>query len=255
MRASLTNLATARSTYVAIANSDDLELRRDETPKVHYAGEANYEIGYRLAEALLTLAAAGAADETGTDTGEDTGEDGPPPEGATLVVEDGTGLASANSYISLADANSYLEGLRNPEAWTEASDATKEQALRVATSYLDDKYGDQWVGIRNGRTQALDWPRSLAYDLDGYAIDNDEVPKRLKNATAEMALRYIVAPDELMPDVAVDDQGIASESNTVGPISQSVTYQGGKSYSKRFTNVERMLKTGGLIESDTWANR
>ena len=253
VRAAQTSIAAARTSYVGLVNTDDLELRRDD--RIHYGGEANYELGYRLADALLSLSATGAAGTTGTDTGEDTGEDGPPPEGATLVVEDGTGLASANSYISLADANTYFEARRNPATWTEADDAAREQALRVGTDYLDAKYGDMWVGIRNTKTQALDWPRALAYDLDGYPIETDEVPKRLKHATAEMALRYLTAPDELLPDVAQDDQGIASESNTVGPISQSISYQGGKAYSKRFTTVERLLKTGGLIESDSWANR
>lgn len=253
VRAAQTAVVASRSTYVSLVNTDDLELKRSDN--IHYGGEANYELGYRLADALLSLSATGAAGTTGTDTGEDTGEDGPPPEGATLVVEDGTGLASANSYISLADANTYFEARRNPATWTEADDAAREQALRVGTDYLDAKYGDMWVGIRNTKTQALDWPRALAYDLDGYPIETDEVPKRLKHATAEMALRYLTAPDELLPDVAQDDQSIASESNTVGPISQSISYQGGKAYSKRFTTVERLLKTGGLIESDSWANR
>lgn len=253
VRAAQTAVVASRSTYVSLVNTDDLELKRSDN--IHYGGEANYELGYRLADALLSLSATGAAGTTGTDTGEDTGEDGPPPEGATLVVEDGTGLASANSYLSLADANSYFEARRNPETWSSADESAREQALRVGTDYLDSKYGDQWVGIRSTKAQALDWPRALAYDVDGYPIEVDEVPKRLKHATAEMALRYLTAPDELLPDVAQDDQGIASESNTVGPISQSVSYQGGKAYSKRFTQVERLLKTGGLIESDTWANR
>ena len=253
VRAAQAAIVASRSTYVALVNTDDLELKRSDN--IHYGGEANYELGYRLADSLLSLSATGAAGTTGTDTGDDTGEDGPPPEGATLVVEDGSGLASANSYISLADANSYFEARRNPATWTEADDAAREQALRVGTDYLDAKYGDQWVGLRNTKTQALDWPRALAYDLDGYPIETDEVPKRLKHATAEMALRYLTAPDELLPDVAQDDQSIASESNTVGPISQSISYQGGKAYSKRFTTVERLLKTGGLIESDSWANR
>ena len=254
VRSAQISLAASRSTYLSIAETDNLELRRDETPKVHYGGEANYEIGYRLAAALLSLSATGGA--TGTTTGgEDTGEDGPAPEAATLVVEDGSGLTNANSYASLAYADSYHEYHRNPATWTEADDADKEQALRMATWWLDQTYGDRWIGLKSTQEQALDWPRGLAYDRNGYQVPDDEVPNRLKDATCEMALRYLLAPDELMPDVEVQDQGILSESNAVGALSSSTTYAGGKSYEKRFTAAYRLLTTSGLIEGGNWANR
>jgi len=252
VRAALASVAASRSSYFSLVNTDDLELRRDDN--IHYGGEANYEIGYRLAAALLSLSATGGA--TGTTTGgEDTGEDGPAPEAATLVVEDGSGLTNANSYASLAYADSYHEYHRNPATWTEADDADKEQALRMATWWLDQTYGDRWIGLKSTQEQALDWPRGLAYDRNGYQVPDDEVPNRLKDATCEMALRYLLAPDELMPDVEVQDQGILSESNAVGALSSSTTYAGGKSYEKRFTAAYRLLTTSGLIEGGNWANR
>ena len=253
VRAALASAAASRATYFSLVETDDLELRRDDN--IHYGGEANYEIGYRLADALLALSATGGATGTGTDTGEDTGEDGPAPEAATLVVEDGSGLTNANSYASLAYADSYHEYHRNPATWSEADDGAKEQALRMATWWLDQTYGDRWIGLKATQEQALDWPRGLAYDRNGYQVPDDEVPNRLKDATCEMALRYLLAPDELMPDVQVQDQGILSESNTVGALSSSTTYAGGKSYEKRFTAAYRLLTTSGLIEGGNWANR
>lgn len=52
-----------------------------------------------------------------------------------LIVEDGTGLADAESYLSVADADTYHAD-RNNEAWQDYSTAEKEAALRKATQYI-----------------------------------------------------------------------------------------------------------------------
>ena len=72
-----------------------------------------------------------------------------------LVVEDGTGLSTAESYISVADADTYHSD-RGNALWT-GTDAVKEEALRQATEYLDATY--DWKGSISLTTQALNWPR------------------------------------------------------------------------------------------------
>lgn len=101
-----------------------------------------------------------------------------------LTVEDGTGLATADSYLSVADADVWHAG-RNTSAWLAASFAAKEAALREATSYQDGTY--VWRGLISVSTQALGWPREGVYDDEGREIASDAVPAKVEAATAYLA--------------------------------------------------------------------
>lgn len=116
----------------------------------------------------------------------------------SIVTEDGTGRADAETFISVADASAYHAD-RGNAAWAAlASDALREQALRRATDYMEQVYGLKWKGGRTTDTQALSWPR---YDVcaNGFDVDSDVVPVALQRACAEMALK--AAAGELAPDV------------------------------------------------------
>lgn len=142
------------------------------------------------------------------------------------VVENGTGLSTANAYLSATDADTYFTDHGAPAGWTGSTPA-KEQAIRMATQYLDAEYGGRWRGVRLKQDQALDWPRFGGEDDDGFAIASDSLPQALKDACAEAALDSLAGAD-LLPDI--DEPGvIQSESVQVGPVSSSTTYMGGKS--------------------------
>lgn len=121
----------------------------------------------------------------------------------TLVVEDGTGVAGANSYISVADAATY-HATRNNTAWADAAsspDTEREGALIRATTWIDATYRSRWPGTKlGGRTQALEWPREDAEDANGDDIGEDEIPQELLNALCEAALRELDSPGSLLPD-------------------------------------------------------
>jgi hypothetical protein len=120
----------------------------------------------------------------------------------SIVVEDGTGKADAESYVSAADANAYAasHGLTFAIAGDDA--ALAEAALRRATTWLDAEYGARFPGQRNnGRGQALQWPRSDAVDAAGEEIASDEVPAEIVAATIEAAVREKASPGSLSPDV------------------------------------------------------
>lgn len=117
-----------------------------------------------------------------------------------LITEDGSGLANAESYVSVSDAAAYAaaRGLTFPASPTDKA----EQALRRATAWLDGRYRSRFPGQRkNGRDQALEWPRVYACDRDGNEIASDEVPVEIVNATIEAAVREMAAPSSLSPDV------------------------------------------------------
>jgi hypothetical protein len=80
----------------------------------------------------------------------------------TLVKEDGTGLANANSYASVADGDSYFEAHLYASVWTAATSGTKAAALVMATRLVDSQF--QFHGFRANETQALQWPRERCPD-------------------------------------------------------------------------------------------
>lgn len=126
----------------------------------------------------------------------------------TLILEDGTGLETANSYASVAECDAYHDARLYSTAWTGASSNDKIRALIMATRALDAAY--EWAGFRQTAEQALGWPRLYVpyRDLYGNAslgrVGNywpeSELPQPLKDATCEMARAL------LSSDLTADDQ-------------------------------------------------
>ena len=160
-----------------------------------------------------------------------------------FVVEDGTGKADANSYVSVADADAYAADHELPSKWSSATTAQKQKALRLATQNLDARYNGRWLGTRNIRLQALDWPRFNVEDSDGYLVDFNVVPQAVKDATVELALRQVqlasgtlLIPDQSSPGT------IASESVSIGEISESITYVGGRGQQTDYVLVDLLVR-------------
>jgi hypothetical protein len=117
----------------------------------------------------------------------------------TLIVEDGTGLPDAESYVSVEDAQTYAE--RRGLDFDVSPPDDLEAALRRATTWIDATYGPRFGGTRkNGRAQALQWPRADATDAYGEDVPDDEVPVEVVHATIEAAVRELATPGGLNPD-------------------------------------------------------
>lgn len=130
------------------------------------------------------------------------------------------GAADADSYVSVADADTYHTA-RGTAAWT-GEDAAKEAALRRATAWLDGTYRSRLPGERRyDRTQALEWPRLSVYDSDGNPVDSDTIPREIVHATCEAAARELASAGSLSPDVTTAD---AVKRERVGPM--EVEYAG-----------------------------
>lgn len=148
-----------------------------------------------------------------------------------LIVEDGTGLADAEAYIAVADADTYFAA-RGNATWAALTTEQKEQALRKGADYMGATYGLRWKGERTVETQALDWPRECVYAF-GVLVDSDEVPVAVQRANAELAVRASAAD-------LLSDAGAQVLSEQVGPI--AVTYAPGARQQTRFEAVDRMLQ-------------
>ena len=148
----------------------------------------------------------------------------------SLIVENGTGLSTAESYITVAAASTRQSALGNSN-WTTLSTAEMEEALRRATQYMLQAYRGRWQGTRINATQALDWPRNWV-TVDGYAVDADIVPTDIANACADMAFR--AAAGDLAADLT---RGIVREQ--VGPL--ETEYDRNSPQSVRYRAIDMML--------------
>src|SRR5688572_28949046 len=109
----------------------------------------------------------------------------------SLIVETGAIVAGAESYISVADALTY--GTKHPSegatAFAALAEASQEGALRIATTWVDTRYG--WPGGIVDEDQALSWPRNYACDAEGRDISATTIHVALKNAVCEAAFAHV----------------------------------------------------------------
>jgi hypothetical protein len=152
----------------------------------------------------------------------------------TLVKEDGSGKADANTYATVADCDGYHEGHLYADRWTGATQDRKEAALAMATRLIDSQF--QFNGFRAHNQQALQWPRERCPDPDegvlssvvfGWANDNwvesNVVPAAVVQATCEMARELLIADRTAAPaGVGIDTIYTAhSSKDAAGSTSES----------------------------------
>ena len=167
-----------------------------------------------------------------------------------FLVEDGTGLATSNSYLSVAGFKTYHSDRQID--FSAFSDATIQSALISASDYIDRRY--IYVGYRaNGRAQAMEWPRQGAADVEDNVVDSTSIPTEIADACAELAITATTAA--LIPNLDFDSSGgfITEQTDTVGTVRHSVKYsttRGRKSFPsygspdallRRFARVNRQL--------------
>lgn len=166
----------------------------------------------------------------------------------TLIVETGSGSSTAESYLSVADADAFHAKAGDPAAWASATTTEKEIALRQATQYIDDRYARQWRGHRVQQAQALRWPRYGDADDDGFALDGTSIPQKLKDAVATVALEILGGASPFVTETTPGD--LTAKSITVGSISISKSFAGAQGSQPKFAQALSMLTsliTSGLV--------
>jgi DnaT-like ssDNA binding protein len=119
---------------------------------------------------------------------------------------------AANCYTTLVKARAYYATQYYATAAILADDIALTQALLTATRLLDALV--DWDGWVTTITQALLMPRVGLFGANGYYLDQDTIPARLEDATAEFA-RQLLAADRTA-DSDAETQGISKL--TVGRI-------------------------------------
>ena len=132
-----------------------------------------------------------------------------------MALDTSIGTLTANSYATLAEADTYHSTRLHNAQWAAAEEADKEVALLWATRMLDN--GVEFVGRRYGlhQEQALQWPRYGVFDSNRYYIEEDVIPKQVKDAQCELAW-LLLQSDRTSPSTGA---AVASIRDiTVGPI-------------------------------------
>ncbi|NOQ31793.1 MAG: hypothetical protein GQ570_11785 [Helicobacteraceae bacterium] len=98
-----------------------------------------------------------------------------------MLIEDGTGLALADTYADVAFVDAYFLK-RNETSWT-GSNTEKEAYIYKAMDYIEAVYGQNWVGTTLNDTQGLTMPR----------LYNSQTiyPLALQNAVCLMAMEVL----------------------------------------------------------------
>jgi len=120
-----------------------------------------------------------------------------------ITVEDGTGLANADSLVSVAAFKAYSDD--RGFDYSAYDDTGIEQALRRASTFLTRAYRYQGHKV-NARDQAMAWPRHGVVDADGWAVASDAVPVEIVHAVCEVTQRELATPGALNPDVTFADR-------------------------------------------------
>tara|TARA_R110000772_G_C13310282_1_gene440283 strand:+ start:18602 stop:19402 length:801 start_codon:yes stop_codon:yes gene_type:complete len=160
---------------------------------------------------------------------------------STLIVEDGTVVANADTYMSLDEATTYHIG-RGNAAWLIISQGDKEASLRNATTYMIENYRFTWNGLRKDVAQTLDWPRIDVFldpAISGengvypYEVSNVIVPEEVKMACGALSLRASTA--DLYPD---QSQVIIREK--IGPL--ETEFSEFSPTKVRYSSIDAMLR-------------
>ena len=121
----------------------------------------------------------------------------------SVTLDATVGGANANTYVTLADADTFVNNLvlsDDVEAWGSTPTLQKNRALFTATQRIDR---EKFLGARVADTQALEWPRSGVRKPDTYTnlyglsfpnrlvadyyLDT-EIPDRVKHAQIVLAV-------------------------------------------------------------------
>lgn len=136
----------------------------------------------------------------------------------TLILEDGTGVAGANTWTTIAESDAYHSDMGH-SAWAAASaspDDARTSAKIRAAQYINNRYVGRWPGSKTyGRLQSLQWPREDGVDASGEEILSTEIPSEVKIAQMEAELRELAVPGSLSPDIVATERLLRIKADTV----------------------------------------
>ena len=135
-----------------------------------------------------------------------------------MALDATVGSSSADSYCTVAYADTYFASSYNRPLWEALDTEYKEIVLKESTRLLDGLVS--WYGYRATSVQSLRWPRAYVRDTDsiwGSAqymdvivseayIDSTIIPKQIKDIVCELAYDILA------------NSGFQSQENDIGSV-------------------------------------
>jgi hypothetical protein len=116
----------------------------------------------------------------------------------SLIIEDGSIVANAASYVSEADATAYAAA----RGVTLPADEASLQILLIKSMDWLESMRDSYQGTKVSGTQSLQWPREGVV-IDSFTAESDAIPKELIAAQSQVVMDIYSGLD---PDV--NDTGV-----------------------------------------------
>ncbi len=156
-----------------------------------------------------------------------------------LIVEDGSVVAGAETYVSVTDTDDYWSrhGRLSDTSWIAAATADREAAIRQAATYLDHAF--RWKGARVSISQALAWPRSAVVDKEGEEQSSQTIPQAMIDAICILAKEAL--SDGLVSTFTKDNAIKRKAVSVAGAISETTEYQNWAPRQKHFPEIELLI--------------
>lgn len=149
-----------------------------------------------------------------------------------LIIEDGSIVADADSYVSVTEARSYATARK---LVLPADDSDVESLLINAVDYLES-FRSRYQGFKVSSSQALQFPRS-GVTIDSLELGSNFIPAILKQAQIRLAIVAHSGVD-LMP---TRKPGSFIKKEVVGPLDTEYSEKIAISISPEITAVDALL--------------
>ncbi len=159
-----------------------------------------------------------------------------------IIIEDGTIVANANSFITVAEWETYL-ALYGKAAT--GSETDKETALIKSQRAISTRYNFDGTLVEQMQSTCL--PRNWSRPIKGFTIANDVVPQDFKDAQAELAFDIQEGADPFADATQGVLGPLTGDKAKAGPVETDKTYgSGGTPFNPRamsnYTAVNDLLK-------------
>ena len=140
----------------------------------------------------------------------------------TLIIEDGSVVAGANSFITVAEWEAYLSLYGKSATGTEDE---KETNLIKAQRAISTRYS--FDGVIVEQTQSTCLPRNWSRKIKGFTIANNVVPQDLKDCQAELAWSIQEGADPFADATEGARGPVEGDKSKAGPVETEKTYGSG----------------------------
>ena len=153
----------------------------------------------------------------------------------TITIEDGSNVANANSFVTIAEVRAYAA-----ERGVSLSATDDDVAVQIikAKDYLES-FANRYQGEIANENQSLQWPRIDVY-ISGSetAFPSNAIPKQLKAAQCATVLAINEGVD-IMPNYSAADFVVEEQ---VGPIKTKYADPSKVGITPTLTGVEALLQ-------------